>query len=261
MTTLWSAGRYEAVAERIGTIAVHTVEAAERRRPLAGADVVDLACGTGTAAMAAAARGAQVTGVDLTPALLEIAATKAAADGRWVRWVSGDAAATGLAAASFDVAVSSMGIIFVEPARQVAELRRLLRPDGVVAFSSWVRAERNPFYDPMVAVLGSPAATGFAPDQWGDPLLARQRLSDGFDDVDVEPHQHVWEFDSVSGAMEFLTHESPVHVDLFGRVEGDLRERLAAAFREALSEHTEADGTVRFGAPYVLITARRRHDA
>ena len=94
MTTLWSAGRYEAVAERIGPIAVQTVEAAERQRPLAGCALVDLACGTGTAALAAAARGAQVTGVDLTPALLEIAAAKAAAGGQSVRWVGADAADT-----------------------------------------------------------------------------------------------------------------------------------------------------------------------
>ena len=73
MTTpsLWSAGRYDAVGERIAHIAGQLCDAMERRRPLRGSDVVDLGCGTGSAALAAAARGAHVTGVDLTPELMK----------------------------------------------------------------------------------------------------------------------------------------------------------------------------------------------
>ena len=68
MTTpsLWSAGRYDAVGERIAHIAGQLCDAVERRRPLRGSDVVDLGCGTGSAALAAAERGAHLTGVDLT---------------------------------------------------------------------------------------------------------------------------------------------------------------------------------------------------
>ncbi len=88
-STIWSSGRYDAVGERIAAIADRVVEAAERRRPLHGAAVVDLACGTGSAALAAASRGARVTGVDYTPELLDIAAQRAGADA--VTWRAGDA--------------------------------------------------------------------------------------------------------------------------------------------------------------------------
>ena len=96
--------------------------------------MADLACGTGSAALAAAAAGARVTGVDVTPELIAIGAHKAEKPGRPITWVTADAADTGLPGGSFDAVVSNMGIIFVEPTRQVAEIARLLKPGGVLAF-------------------------------------------------------------------------------------------------------------------------------
>src|SRR5262245_14648825 len=101
MSTLWASGRYEAVAQRITGIASQTVDTAARRIDVQDRALVDLACGTGSAALDAAGRGAQVTGVDLTPELLAIAAENAAATGRTVTWVTADAADTGLPGGSF----------------------------------------------------------------------------------------------------------------------------------------------------------------
>jgi ubiquinone/menaquinone biosynthesis C-methylase UbiE len=115
--TIWSSGRYETVGQRIAPIAAEVVDAVERRLPVRDAVLVDLACGTGNAALVAAARGARVTAVDLTPELIAIGAAKAEAAGRSVAWVTADASDTGLPGASFDAAVSNMGIIFVEPGR------------------------------------------------------------------------------------------------------------------------------------------------
>jgi SAM-dependent methyltransferase len=71
--TIWSAGRYESVGERIAPIAAEVVDAADRRAPVRDAALLDLACGTGNAALAAATRGARVTAVDITPELITIA--------------------------------------------------------------------------------------------------------------------------------------------------------------------------------------------
>jgi SAM-dependent methyltransferase len=256
--SLWAAGRYESVAERIATIAAKTVDAAERRRPLRGVTLVDLACGTGSAALAAAARGALVTGVDLTPELIAIGDRKARSAGHDIAWVAADAADTTLPKSSFDAAVSNMGIIFVEPDRQVSEISRLLKPTGVLAFSSWVRSDSNPFFDPIVAVLGTPPRTGFSPDQWGDPAIAARRLADDFADVEIQDGSFTWEFDSLAAAQHFLRHESPMHVDVFRRVDADQRERLEAAFLDALRPHLRSDDGVRFDTPFVVITAGRR---
>lgn len=253
-STTWSAGRYEAVAERIASIGREVVDAAERRRPLAGAAVVDLACGTGNAALAAAARGARVTGVDITPELMAIGAQKPGGDA--VTWVTADASRTGLTAASFDALVSNMGLIFVEPVAQVAEMSRLLRPGGVAVFSTWVRGDANPLYDPIVAVLGPPPDTGHSPDQWGEAATARARLDPAFDTVEFRSGWHTWRFASQADAMRFIAEESPMHLGVFDRAPA-ARDALLAAFDEALRAHVTARGDVSFDVPYAVISAVR----
>ncbi len=79
--TFWAAGRYDALGDRIAGIADEVVAAAARRTTLRDAAVVDLACGTGSAALAAAATGAVVTGADITPELIAIGAQKATRGG------------------------------------------------------------------------------------------------------------------------------------------------------------------------------------
>jgi SAM-dependent methyltransferase len=240
---------------RIARIAAEVVDAVDRRTPLRDATLVDLACGTGSAALAAAARGARVTAVDITPDLLAIGASKDA-DG-CITWLNADASDTGLLSGVHDAVVSNMGIIFVAPDRQVAELSRLLKPAGVLGFSSWVRDVSNPFFDPIVAVLGAPPSMGFSPDQWGDSAIVERRLAADFTDVEVDHGTFTWEFASLDAALHFLVHESPMHVDVFGRVDEHQHDRLSAAFRDALGPHADGDG-VRFDTPYVVVTASRR---
>jgi len=256
--TIWSSGRYEAVAERIARIATEVVDAVERRLPLRDATLVDLACGTGNAALAAAARGARVTAVDITPELVAIGARKAEAADRSISWVTADASDTGLPGQSFDAVVSNMGIIFVEPVNLVAEISRLLKPGGTVGFSSWVYDPANPFFTPIVEVLGPPPASGYSPDQWGDADTITARLSANFKNVEIEPAAHPWQFASLDAAMRFLTNESPMHVSVLGNVDHAQRDPLVSAFATAMQAHADADGRVTFEAPYVLVTARRR---
>ncbi|MGW0161813.1 class I SAM-dependent methyltransferase [Mycobacterium sp. NPDC003323] len=254
--SIWSAGRYEAVAQQISPIAVRVVETVNRLHPLPGAAVVDLACGTGTAALSAAAAGAEVTGVDLTPELLALAADKPGGDA--VRWVAGDAAATGLPDAGFDAVVSNMGIIFVEPASLVAEVARLLRPGGVFGFSTWVRDAHNPFFDPIVEVLGPRPNAEYSPDQWGEADVITTRLADDFADIFIENDAHTWTFESLTAAVQFVTEESPMHVDVLSRVEQATRTKLVDAFTAALSACARADGSVSFEASYAVVAALRR---
>ncbi|MDA2894415.1 class I SAM-dependent methyltransferase [Mycolicibacterium sp. BiH015] len=257
--TIWSSGRYDAVGERIAPIASQLVDAAERRRALGGTDVIDLACGTGSAALAAAARGARVTGVDYTPQLIAIAQDRDGADA--VTWRIGDASDTGLPAGTFDVAVSNMGIIFVDPGRQVPELVRLLKPAGVLAFSAWVRNVDNPLFDPVVAVLGAPAKAAFSPDQWGDTATLTERLDAYFDEIDVQRGEHRWEFESMDAALHWLRAESPVHVATFSRADAAQQELLTTEFEKALRPHRQRSGAIAFTSPYVVVSARKSHSA
>jgi SAM-dependent methyltransferase len=249
----WSVGRYETVAEFIAPIATEVV-AAVPHGP--GTALVDLACGTGNASLHAAGLGAQVTGVDITPELLAIAAAKPGGDA--VEWVAADASATGLPDAAFDAAVSNMGIIFVEPAAMVAEVARLLKPGGALGFSAWVKAEDNPFFTPVVEVLGQPQPGPYAPEQWGVPELVHERLATDFTDVAIENSTLTWRFGSVDDAMRFVTEESPVHVTTLSYLDDATRGRLVDAFTTAFTAHAAHDGSVAFDAPYAVITARRR---
>lgn len=255
--TNWAAGRYQAVAERIAVIAGEVVAAADDLQPLRDTALVDLACGTGSAALAATEAGARVTGVDLTAELVAIAAERPGADA--VRWVVADAAHTGLPDGGFSTVVSNMGIIFVEPSSLVAEVTRLLSPGGVFAFSTWVRDEAgSPFFTPIVETLGQPPTSLYSPDQWGDLDIVQSRLSAGFDEVKFETGSHTWQFDSVESAVRFIAEESPMHVDLLGKLDESTRHRLLDAFTRAVNAATDADGRVSFDAPYAVVTARRK---
>ncbi len=249
----WSVGRYEAVAEFIAPIATEVVSAVSAGP---GTALVDLACGTGNASLHAAALGAQVTGVDITPELLAFAAAKPGGD--VVEWVAADASATGLPDAAFDTAVSNMGIIFVEPAAMVAELGRLLKPGGALGFSTWVKAVDNPFFTPVIEVLGQPEPGPYSPDQWGLPELVHQRLDADFTDVTIENRVLIWQFGSVADAVRFVTDESPMHVTTMTYLDDATRARLVDAFAAAFTAHESSDGTVAFDAPYAVITAQRR---
>jgi ubiquinone/menaquinone biosynthesis C-methylase UbiE len=256
--TVWSSGRYEAVAEHIARIASEVIDAVDKRLPVRDSALVDLACGTGSAALAAAARGARVTAVDFTPALLEIAADKAEAAGADVTWVAADASDTGLTGGSFDAAVSNMGIIFIEPTQQVAECGRLLKTAGVLAFSSWVRDTTNPFFSPIMRVLGAAPSAGYSPDEWGDADTITMRLSSDFEAIDIESAVFTWQFESLDAAMHFVTTESPMHVSLLGNIDQAQRDQLMVEFEGALRACADADGRVAFDTPYVVVTARRR---
>src|SRR5262245_45425333 len=106
----WASGDYDRVAQGILAVADHVVRSARIR---AGERVLDIACGTGNTAIAARARGATVTGLDLTPELLAIAEKHAADEGYAdILWKAGDAEALPFADGAFDVVVSSCGLMF-----------------------------------------------------------------------------------------------------------------------------------------------------
>jgi ubiquinone/menaquinone biosynthesis C-methylase UbiE len=256
--TNWAAGRYQAVAERIAVIAGEVVAAADALRPIRDTTLVDLACGTGSAALAAAEAGARVTGVDLTAELIAIASGRPGADA--VQWVVADAARTSLPDDGFDTVVSNMGIIFVEPTSLIAEVRRLLTPGGVFAFSTWVRdGAGSPLFTPIVETLGQPPAGAYSPDQWGDLDVVHSRLGAAFDNVQFESGSHTWQFASVESAVRFISDESPMHVHLLSQLDETTRGRLLDAFTGALSTHADSAGQVAFEAPYAVVTAHRAH--
>lgn len=150
----------------------------------AGEAVLDVGTGTGVVAVTAARAGARVTALDLTPELL----AHARENGRIAQlhdivWTEGDAELLPYPDASFDVVLSQFGHMFApRPDVVMAEMRRVLRPHGRVAFATWPPEH---FVGRLFAFIGRnspPPPPGAAPPpQWGNPATITERLGTHFD--------------------------------------------------------------------------------
>jgi SAM-dependent methyltransferase len=132
----WSIGNYEHTADQLMPAARLVVD---RAAPAPGERVVDVGCGTGNAALLAAARGARVTGVDPAGRLLEVARGHAARGKLEADFVKGDAAALPLADGEADLVLSVFGVIFApDPGAAAAEMSRVTAPGGRIVLSAWI---------------------------------------------------------------------------------------------------------------------------
>src|SRR5258705_5413618 len=161
--------------------AVTTPPAAElvrRAGPRAGQRVVDVACGTGVVAVSAARSGARVTGLDLTPELLERARENARIAGVEIEWHQGDVEQLPFADATYDTVLSQFGHIFApRPDVAIAEMLRVLKPGGTIAFSTWPPDLCIGRSFTLVGSYMPPPPPGVSPPpQWGDPAIVRERL-------------------------------------------------------------------------------------
>lgn len=149
----------------------------------AGEKVLDVGAGTGVVAITAAVAGADVDALDLTPALVEEGRRNAVLSGTSVRFVEGDAEALPYPDATFDVVVSQFGHMFAPRADvAIAEMRRVLRPGGRVAFSTWPPEHMTGRFFQLVGSHSPPLPEGVTPPwKWGDPTFVTERLAHGFD--------------------------------------------------------------------------------
>ena len=149
----------------------------------AGQTVLDVGTGTGVLAITAARLGAKVHGLDLTPELIEQARENAAiARLPDIVWKQGDAEELPYPDASIDVVLSQFGHMFApRPDVAVAEMRRVLKPGGRIAFATWPPEHLVGRIFAFVGRNSPPPPPGAAPPaQWGIPALVAERLGDRF---------------------------------------------------------------------------------
>lgn len=183
---VWSLGSYSDIAPHFLSMAAHLVDSVDAS---SNATVLDVGCGTGNVAITAARRGAHVTGLDITPAMLEEARVNATIAGvEDVTWREGTATDLPFGTDTFDNTFSCVGHVFANPPDAAArELLRVTRPGGQVAFTSWTPTSVVPAMGAVLTDYLPPEPD--APDPpflWGDPDVVRERLGDEVDELSFE---------------------------------------------------------------------------
>jgi ubiquinone/menaquinone biosynthesis C-methylase UbiE len=131
----WAAGDFSMFARTIVIVSERLCEAAQLR---ADHKVLDVACGSGNTAIAAARRGCDVVGIDYVPALLERAKERAAAERFTITFLEGDAEDLDFPDETFDVVMSTFGVMFApDQEKAAAELLRVCKPGGKIAMSNF----------------------------------------------------------------------------------------------------------------------------
>ena len=245
---MWGDADYDRVAQRFA--AIHD-ELVARLHPTPGERWLDIGTGTGEVALRAAQAGAEVTAVDISENLLDIARRKPGAER--VTWQLGDAQALRFADASFDVVVSCFAVIFAPDQDAAAgELARVCRPTGRLGLTSW-RPEDGPhaIYRRFV-----PSDSVDVADQWGEEAHVHELLDGAFE---LETDERVWHLkaESPEAAWTLMSEGAPPVKALLAKLEPAEATEFRAAMLERWTGFQTAEGVVE-PRRYLLVTGRRR---
>ena len=255
---MWALGDYPAVAtDVIPSLGPVLVEASA----ITAADrVLDVAAGSGNAALPAARAGATVVASDLTPELLDRGREQAEAEGLQLTWEVGDAEALPYDDGSFDAVISCVGVMFA-PFHQAAadELVRVTRPGGRIGLISWTPGG---FIGQMFAAMKPyappPPAGAQPPPLWGDEDHVRTLLGDRVGDLVA--HKQVLKVDCFATAEEFRDYFKRTYGPTIAvyRAIADDPDKVAAldtALAELGRRSDLGGGAMEW--EYLLVTARR----
>ena len=253
----WSAGDYAVVGTTLQIVGETLCEALDLR---AGEQVLDIAAGNGNATLAAARRWADVTSTDYVEALLERGRIRASAEGLTVRFEQADAESLPYADASFDVVLSTFGVMFApDQEKAAAEMARVCRPGGRIGLANWTPSS---FIGELFKLLGRylPPPPGLrSPALWGTEERLRELFGHRLDSITIERRDFVFRYRSAAHWLEvFRTFYGPI-VKAFGALDGTKQESLAAdliALAERFNRAT--DGSLVAPSQYAEVVILRR---
>jgi SAM-dependent methyltransferase len=256
--TMWALGDYPAVATQLipdlGRVLV--AEAGVRR----GDRVLDVAAGTGNAAIPAARTGADVVASDLTPELLAVGRELAAREGVELAWEEGDAEELPYADGAFDVVLSSVGVMFAPHHQQAAdELVRVVRPGGRIGLLSWTpRGFIGQLFATLKPFVAPPPPGASPPPLWGEEDHVRGLLGGRVTDVvAVRQDLVVDRFATAEEFRDFFRDRYGPTLMAYRGVADDA-ERAAALDAAVLDlARRHLDGGTAMAWEYLLLTAVR----
>ena len=194
---MWASGDFHAVATLIQPVADALCDAVDVQ---AGSRVLDVATGSGNAAIAAARCGADVIGIDYVPALLERGRRRAEAEGVQIELVEGDAEAIPFVDRSFDTVLSVFGSMFAPDQQRAAdELGRVVRPGGRIGLATWTP---DGFIGEMLKVVTAhvpPPAGVASPLLWGTESHLQELFGDTISELRTTERIFTFRFRSYYG--------------------------------------------------------------
>jgi len=221
--------------------------------------VLDVATGSGNAAIAAARRGCEAVGVDYVPALLERGRERAAAERLEIEFVEADAQDLPFEDADFDVAMSIFGAMFAPDHRKAAsELLRVVKPGGRIGLACWTPDGAVGAMFKTMAQHAPPPPGVESPLLWGTEEHLRELFGDGISDLRVEKHLSRHPFRSADHYIEFFREYFGPTQSAYERVGADGEQALTDDLRAFLeSANTGGDRGMVLEAEYLIAVATR----
>jgi SAM-dependent methyltransferase len=252
----WSSGNYAVVGTTLQIVGEMLCEAVDLR---SGENVLDVAAGNGNATLAAARRFAKVTSTDYVGALLDLGSERAKAERLDIAFQQADAENLPYEASSFDVVLSTFGVMFTPDHRRAAtELLRVCRPGGRIGLANWTPAS---FIGNVFRTIGKyvpPPAGVVSPAQWGTPDHLAALFGSNATIAATERNFN-FRYVSPSHFVEiFRTYYGPV-LKAFAALDDAGAAALERDLRALIDDFNIAtDGTVVIPSAYLEVVARRR---
>ena len=248
----WGAGDYSVIATALYPTAEVLCEDVNFS---AGQRVIDVACGSGNVSLAAARRGAVVTGIDFVPALLERARERAAAEWLEIDLREADAEALPFPDASFDVVLSAFGVMYApNQERAAAELLRVLRPGGLVGLANWTPNSAATEMSETVARHVPGIEDPRSPAEWGTAARLRDLFGRRVRSLRLRDRVLLWREVSAERFVEtYRSHLGPMN-RAFASLDHQQTESLANELAQVALRHNRAtDGTIATAFTYVTV--------
>ncbi len=251
----WSSGDYAVVGTTLQIVGESLCEALDLR---AGERVLDVAAGNGNATLAAARRWCDVVSTDYVPTLLERGRTRASAEGLQVQFEQADAENLPYTDHSFNVVISTFGVMFTpDQDKAAAEMVRVCKSGGRIGLANWTPTS---FIGELFKLIGRylpPAAGVKSPALWGTEARLREIFGERLDSIAVERRNFAFRYHSAAHWLEvFRTFYGPMH-KAFGALDAAKQEALAAdliALAEKFNRAT--DGTLVAPSEYLEVVIK-----